>query len=639
MVNMQNSIFWMKMIILIVKNKFKVPTTFRDQSLNYEPNMNATYNFQNLHDLVEFEESALKIVTNKYEGKKVEIDEWFDYSPQPRASYLMTDENCADSSPDKCKSKAYQSVNKGGRVRKKEVLNNQKRNTLNELNKLHKFKPVLKPNNHKTHMKQYSSVISNSELDWLIDSRFNGGDLSNKPKINQLNRDLSNYNLVEFENSNRNEYDEVINNCTSTKTGGQMCSLYDEVSIKLKENAELDLVEKEMDIQFKAQIEELKQDYELAEKLLVEAMEEYVGVEEEVCNLESHDINVHQTVHDLMRDYQQIYEEIQREKLTDPLTIERLWNLEKEIKSESLDLQNITIEKELKNKILKENIEGIEKEYNLSLENQLNIQILNEKPYLTAIAVDFNKSPSWSSENISAQNHYFETVELFSQLKINDKDYKFNKVIRNEEIEYFTLPHLRHQLGFKNELIKYMIEYISYILQFVRRIQEPNWFYKGSFKEKKPDEEIKKEMEINLMNRKITIMFVKMESDVLESVLEGLRDIIGDNLEDVNTMWEHLLSSIDCESVNRVNLLTPNLDGSCDWEVEIIIMNPSSSNFQNTIESVYKNWQENKRMINIFVNVDQNESIIEQKRTSEILDIAIPYCDKYVTSNSLLFFF
>ena len=505
---------------------------------------------------------------------------------------------------------------------------------------MQKFKPVLRPSTQKSHIKQYSSVISNPEFDWFPNGKWDETSSNNgKQKTSLLSREFSNFNLQDIENTQRFDHIDAANYWTSTKTTGQKDSLYKEVSNKLRENAELDIVEKEMDLQFKEQIEELKQELELAEKLLVDSMEEYVGVEEEVCNLESHDINVHQNVHDLMRDYQLIYEEIQREKLTDPLTVERLCDLEKEIKLEALDLQNITVERDLKNKILKENIEGIEKEYKLSLENQLNIQILNEKPYITAISVDFDKVPSYSTENISAQNHYFETVELFSQLKINDKDYKFNKVIRNEEIEYFTLPHLRHKLGFKNELVKYMIEYITHILQFIRRIQEPNCFYKGSFKDKKPDEEIKKETEINLMNRKITIIFMNMNHTVLEAILDGLQGIIGDNQEDVNTMLEHLLSPLTGSSINRVNLLTPNLDGSWDWEVEIIVINPNPSSLQEIMDDVIKSCQEKKRMVNLFIDVDQNGSAEEQRNTSEILDLTIPYWDKYVTANSLLFFF
>lgn len=449
---------------------------------------------------------------------------------------------------------------------------------------------------------------------------------------------MSNYTLNDFENTKRTNQSDMVNYWTTTKTNRSKQSLNSEVSDKLKENVEFEVVEKEMDLQFKDQIDEMNMELELAEKLLVDAMEEYVAIEEEVWNIESHDINVHYMVQDLMRDYQQIYEDIEKEKSACPLTVERLCDLDKEIKLETQELQNVTAEKDLKNKILKENIEGLEKEYKLALENQLNIQVLNEKPYLTAISVDFDKVPSYSTENISAQNNYFETVELFSQLKIDEKDYKFNKVIRNEEIEYFIQPHLRHQLGFRKELVKYMIEYITWILQFIRRIQQPNSFYKGSFKDTKPDEEIKKEMEINLMNRKITIIFMNMDHSILEAILDGLHGIIGDNSEDVTVMIEHLLSPLT-GGINRVNLLTPNLDGSWDWEVEIIVTNPRPASVEEIMESVIKNCQDNKRMVNLFINVDPNETPEGQKKTAEILDLAIPYWDKYVTANSLLFFF
>ena len=62
--NTKNYGFLTKKIILLPVNKFKVPTDFRDQSLNYEPNMNTTYNFQNFHNFEQLEEGAFKVVTN-----------------------------------------------------------------------------------------------------------------------------------------------------------------------------------------------------------------------------------------------------------------------------------------------------------------------------------------------------------------------------------------------------------------------------------------------------------------------------------------------------------------------------------------------------------------------------------------------
>lgn len=224
---------------------------------------------------------------------------------------------------------------------------------------------------------------------------------------------------------------------------------------------------------------------------------------------------------------------------------------------QELDIEyhkKLQIEKDIKSKHLKDNIEGIEKEFN--------IQLLNEKPYFTAIAVDFSRKPS--STSIISQTNYFESVELFTNLRLNDKCYSFNKIIRNEDVEYFTLPHLREELSYEDELIKYMIEYTSKIIQFVRRIQKQNNFFKPSFKTKKTAEDAKKEAEVNEMNRKITLLFVEIEPHILENILEGLSDIIGDDPSDVQCMFDTLFSPSGNETYKRVNLLTPNLDGSCD---------------------------------------------------------------------------
>lgn len=289
---------------------------------------------------------------------------------------------------------------------------------------------------------------------------------------------------------------------------------------------------------------------------------------------------------------------------------------------QELDIEyhkKLQIEKDIKSKHLKDNIEGIEKEFN--------IQLLNEKPYFTAIAVDFSRKPS--STSIISQTNYFESVELFTNLRLNDKSYSFNKIIRNEDVEYFTLPHLREELSYEDELIKYMIEYTSKIIQFVRRIQKQNNFFKPSFKTKKTAEDAKKEAEVNEMNRKITLLFVEIEPHILENILEGLSDIIGDDPSDVQCMFDTLFSPRGNEAYKRVNLLTPNLDGSCDCEIEIIIFNPTPSNAQGILDDIVKNCQLEQRMVNIFMQIKQDLPASEQakyeKETAGKLDTILPF--------------
>ena len=88
--------------------------------------MNTTYNFQNFHNFEQLEEGAFKVVTNNWETGNSVLDDYIDYSPQPKVHNFVTDENWNDSSSEKHKIKSYQSVNKEGRVRKKEVLTTQK---------------------------------------------------------------------------------------------------------------------------------------------------------------------------------------------------------------------------------------------------------------------------------------------------------------------------------------------------------------------------------------------------------------------------------------------------------------------------------------------------------------------------------
>lgn len=533
--------------------------------MDYSPNLNHT--IAPLYHQEQFGKGALRSLTNQYGDHHNDSDQREELSPQSTSKHIIIDDNFEEFEDIRTNLANYKSVTKDGRVKKKGVLNSGNRNTLNSLNKMHKFKPTSKPVGSKYHAKQYSSVMSGVEPDSLIiKTAEDSGRPSKVGKKSTLGRDPSKYHLANLPSTNSKEQLDVShtqNGANSSRTPvKQSNGLADEVLELMKINAELDIINKQADLQFQSELQELQLGFEDAESSLVNAMQDYVQVEEDVCDLESHDINVHKAVHDMMREYQQIYEEIQREKLTDPVTIENLCNIEKEIQLENFEYQKLLAEKELKTKHLREYMNETERELKHTIDNQINIQILNEKPYFTIIAVELDRKPAKSSESIEAQNHYFETVELFTGLKISEKEYTFSKVLRNEEIDYFTPPHLRHQLSYREELAKYLIEYLSQVIQFVRRIQRQNNFYKGSFKNKKPEEELKKELEMNEMNRKLTIMFLAVDQFLLAQVLEGLSGIIGDNLEDVQIMIDHLLSPIGLGGINRVNLLTPNLDGS-----------------------------------------------------------------------------
>jgi hypothetical protein len=169
--------------------------------------------------------------------------------------------------------------------------------------------------------------------------------------------------------------------------------------------------------------------------------------------------------------------------------------------------------------------------------------------------LDHEKDPTKNS--ISAQTHYFETIDLFTVLKVGSESFKFSKVLRNDELDYFTLPFERGTLSYAQELAKYMSSYMQKLVQFVRRIQK-NVSYKPTFKRKVEYEETKKDKKVNALNRKISIVFAGFSDEALLAILEPIKQVLGDETEDVSQMLDILTTS----SPKRVNLLTANLDGS-----------------------------------------------------------------------------
>lgn len=114
--------------------------------------------------------------------------------------------------------------------------------------------------------------------------------------------------------------------------------------------------------------------------------------------------------------------------------------IDKLVLYEESQLTKLFEEKSVEKIIMYEKINEVENEFEKVLEYQLNCQLLNEKPYLVGIAVDYNKimeSYEEDSKSNDLYRNYFETVERHTTLKLNKSYHKFDKLIVNNELEYF----------------------------------------------------------------------------------------------------------------------------------------------------------------------------------------------------------
>lgn len=75
----------------------------------------------------------------------------------------------------------------------------------------------------------------------------------------------------------------------------------------------------------------------------------------------------------------------------------------------------------------------------------------------------------------------------------------------------------------------------------------------------------------------------------------------------------------------------------------MIIFDPIPSDASFIMEELIKTCHDTQRMVNVFMNIRQDlegDAKLEyEEDTSKNLDAIVPFCDKYVTSNSHLFFF
>lgn len=176
--------------------------------------------------------------------------------------------------------------------------------------------------------------------------------------------------------------------------------LYDEVLSSMKESAEMDIQESEMKRKFKVEISKSTLELEKWENKLVAAMQEYVKSEDEIWELENQDRSVHSQVHELMQEYEIIQQEIDKENNWRKDIETRNRGINQEIRSQEIECQKVWTEYKLKNQILRQKREEIQKEFDYTLDMQANIQLLSGKPFITAVLTENNIAELKSSGNL-----------------------------------------------------------------------------------------------------------------------------------------------------------------------------------------------------------------------------------------------
>ena len=176
--------------------------------------------------------------------------------------------------------------------------------------------------------------------------------------------------------------------------------LYDEVLSSMKESAEMDIQESEMKRKFKVEISKSTLELEKWENKLVAAMQEYVKSEDEIWELENQDRSVHSQVHELMQEYEIIQQEIDKENNWRKDIETRNRGINQEIRSQEIECQKVWTEYKLKNQILRQKREEIQKEFDYTLDMQANIQLLSGKPFITAVLTENNIEELKSSGNL-----------------------------------------------------------------------------------------------------------------------------------------------------------------------------------------------------------------------------------------------
>ena len=242
-------------------------------------------------------------------------------------------------------------------------------------------------------------------------------------------------------------------------------------------------------------------------------------------------------------------------------------------------------------------------------------------------------------------------------MKIGDKSYSFDKILRNEEIEYFTLPYLRSQLNYKEGLEKYMIEYLTSIIKGIRisnngkRTQslfEPDkeyssivgggsqWVRKNQKSMMAPRGSItvknKEETKVSEIIKNATFVFIDWE---LNNIIDGLSKHFGDDYELIHKNFELLKNK---QNSSEAIFEWFNEEGVSDLEIKIISFNSSFSlgndpkNSQNIISSIKDTLSELKVLnskqnsaVNVFYNVNKEIKFDNEhsKEHWKILDLLI----------------
>ena len=368
-------------------------------------------------------------------------------------------------------------------------------------------------------------------------------------------------------------------------------------------------------------------------------MEEYSKIVKQ-CKRENDFINELQLDLDALQVDCRLAKIPQSELKTDPAgTLDVL------IKNTEVQYSKILEEKSLNNIILYDNVNNIDNELNKIFEYQLNCQLLKEKPYVTCIAVDYSTVQSTSSQVSTCTNtydNYFESVEKYTSLMLNHELYTVDKILTNDELDYFTVP--CDNVNYKELLWKHLFLNLSKVINFVRRVQAQKNFVTTSFKpKKKASQENNLKQIINNMNRKLTLLFLEFEEDLLHQVVRSIKPTLWNEENESDDMIQDLIDPDTQDNLKSVNFVTTNLDDTIECEIQIVVMSIIPNNFEGILQDLIAQWKIDQSMVNIFMQVHQNvpDDMKEayDSATADKLEIITKYWSQYVTSNSHLFFF
>lgn len=373
-----------------LRHKFKVPNTHRNVTSDYGPGSTLSYS-----------ENPLQSVTNN-----------------PHSFY---DSSQFERSPSKVKKRTNGGYDFNDMMRRPSL-------------QIDEYRTLNGRNFSNTRSKKKQGIVG-------VKSSFSGAKMritKSTAKLQQVSHQI--HESINYESSfqkSNNPHSQKSSICETYEIAPEK-HLLDEIQHLLAQSIEMD--EYEASLEEEQELGKLKifQQLSTLEHTIVDEMRQYVDMEDKVCELETDQLKTQKEMEELVNELEQVYTQVEQEKASDPETIQSLCDVDKEIQNEQLSIKNVQNGKMDVVMSLNGEIAAIESDFQHILDTNLNIQILNEKPYITALCLDPPSKLVIGSKSASAsQADYLESVEKFTTLKIDKNEYKFDKIINNEEIDYF----------------------------------------------------------------------------------------------------------------------------------------------------------------------------------------------------------